>query len=172
MAILCAKFTLLVIVASIAEGRAYPHTDPPGYQSLQGDCSGHNIAQFPGHVANACVPHCEATMGCAGFSHYSRRGCFLKNATCDDPHKSSHLTFFSRLAGPAPFSDSPPGPRSSPLPLPPAPSPSPRPSCPPACAWQPDKKCCGVWDKSTGQCHCPKSIVFSAGGFCNIHCCI
>lgn len=44
----------------------------------------------------------------------------------------------------------------------------PPPSCPPACAWDAHRKCCGVWSPSpdpehAGTCQCPAGVLFSAG---------
>ena len=40
---------------------------------------------------------------------------------------------------------------------------APPPPCPPACAWDPHRKCCGVYDGIDGTCSCPAAVLFSVG---------
>ena len=150
---LSAKLIWLLFMASVSQCLTHLHADPVGYGALKGDCPGNNLTHFSGHDPSACVPHCEASPGCAGFSHNKRAGCYLKNFTCDSPKPGEHWVYFGRKAGPVPPSPSPP---SSPPPAPPT-------TCPPSCAWQSDKQCCGVWDDRSARCSCPSSILFSAG---------
>ena len=152
------KLIPLLSVTSFLHCLSHLHADPVGYHTLKGDCPGNHLAKIPDHTASICVTHCEATPGCAGFSHYARRGCYLKNLTCDTPTSSSTPICFRRNARPVP-----PLPSAQPPPSSPAPGPTPR--CPPSCSWQSDKQCCGVWDDRSARCSCPSSIVFSAGNF-------